>query len=438
MVTTYPGPCPQTKYTEGFNQQSMAGLYTYDTGGNLIFDPNKKVTFYYNYHNLPYKIVGSENDEIQMMYSADGTLLQRKYIKNNVEVSKRDYLRGKEYKSDILESIYHADGRVIKKGSLFTYEYHIKDHLGNIRVTFVDDDANGLITGTELRSRNDYYSFGMEWNNRWELGDTISPENLKKYNGKELFSEMNLGHYAYGKRFFDPVLGRFVCTDPISDQFPSLSTYNYASNNPILNIDLHGLQGVNVVAEKIAGNDDEGYIRTATEGTREHNPFTAGVIDATFAVLDYIGLNSIDNAFFGSQKTSVHEKVAAILPVLFNTKGNADEGGKTVVKAGKDSNIHGNSKLSTKEQHGYEITNTKTSETLEYGISGQKLKSDGTSPRVDQKLKSKYKNDPVINGKIIEKSMPNRQISIDWEKGKVREFQKNNNGQNPPQQKRPI
>ncbi len=28
MVTTYPGPCPQTKYTEGFNQQSMTGLYT--------------------------------------------------------------------------------------------------------------------------------------------------------------------------------------------------------------------------------------------------------------------------------------------------------------------------------------------------------------------------------------------------------------------------
>ncbi|MBK8626934.1 MAG: RHS repeat-associated core domain-containing protein [Saprospiraceae bacterium] len=216
---------------------------------------------------------------------------------------------------------------------MFTYEYHIKDHLGNVRVTFEDLNNNGNITSNEIKSRNDYYSFGMEWNNRWELSDTISPENLKRYNGKELFSEMNLGHYAYGKRFFDTVLGRFVCTDPISDQFPSLSTYNYASNNPILNIDLHGLQGVNVVAEKIAGNDDEGYIRTATEGTREHSPFTAGVIDATFAVLDYIGLNSIDNAFFGKQKTSVHEKVAAILPVLFNTKGNADEGAKSASKA---------------------------------------------------------------------------------------------------------
>ncbi|MFZ1704845.1 MAG: RHS repeat-associated core domain-containing protein, partial [Saprospiraceae bacterium] len=197
------------------------------------------------YHNLPYRIVGAENDELQMLYGADGSLLQRKYLKNNAQISKRDYLRGKEYKSDILESIYHKDGRVIQKGgNTYQYEYHIKDHLGNVRVTFEDMNANGIISSNEIKSRNDYYSFGMEWNNRWELGDTILPENLKRYNGKELFSEMDLGHYAYGKRFFDPVLGRFVCTDPISDQFPSLSTYNYASNNPILNIDLHGLQGV--------------------------------------------------------------------------------------------------------------------------------------------------------------------------------------------------
>jgi len=39
-------------------------------------------------------------------------------------------------------------------------------------------------------------------------------------------------------------VGRFTGVDPISDQFAHLSTYNYASNDPILNIDLWGLQGV--------------------------------------------------------------------------------------------------------------------------------------------------------------------------------------------------
>jgi hypothetical protein len=60
LVTTYPGPCPQTKYTEGFQQQSTSGLYTYDTSGNMIYDPNKKLTFYYNYDNLLYKKVGEK------------------------------------------------------------------------------------------------------------------------------------------------------------------------------------------------------------------------------------------------------------------------------------------------------------------------------------------------------------------------------------------
>ena len=44
--------------------------------------------------------------------------------------------------------------------------------MGNIRVTFSDDNSDGI---PETKSINDYYSFGMEWNNRWELRDTISP-----------------------------------------------------------------------------------------------------------------------------------------------------------------------------------------------------------------------------------------------------------------------
>ena len=43
---------------------------------------------------------------------------------------------------------------------------------------------------------------------------------------------------------YDAVLGRFTGVDPISDQFPWVSTFNYAENEPVANIDLHGLQGL--------------------------------------------------------------------------------------------------------------------------------------------------------------------------------------------------
>ncbi|MFZ1524612.1 MAG: hypothetical protein WAT22_07340, partial [Saprospiraceae bacterium] len=49
------------------------------------------------------------------------------------------------YKSDIPESVHHADGRAIKTGSSWLYEYWIKDHLGNIRTTFKDKNADNII-----------------------------------------------------------------------------------------------------------------------------------------------------------------------------------------------------------------------------------------------------------------------------------------------------
>jgi len=229
LVQAYPGPCPELKYTEGFSQQSTA-QYTYDTGGNMTYDPNKKLTFYYNHHNLPYRIVGAENDELQMLYAADGSLLQRKYIKNNVEVSKTDYLRGKELKNGLMESVYHNDGRVIKSGALWKYEYQIKDHLGNVRVTFTDDNNDGI---TERKSINDYYSFGMEWNNKWELGDTLSPENKYRYNGKEFVEEMGWDNLMYGARYYNPTLGIFHGVDAWADKYPSWAPYSYTLNNPI-------------------------------------------------------------------------------------------------------------------------------------------------------------------------------------------------------------
>ena len=46
----------------------------------------------------------------------------------------------------------------------------------------------------------------------------------------------------YGARMYDPAIARFTGIDPISDQFAWVSTYNYAENDPVGAIDLHGLQ----------------------------------------------------------------------------------------------------------------------------------------------------------------------------------------------------
>lgn len=249
---------------------------------------------------------------------------------------KKDYLDNKELSNDVIESIYHNDGRVVKDDSVFKYEYWIKDHLGNVRVTFADDNSDGIVASNEVRSRNDYYTFGMEMNSRWKLAETYHLQNQKKYNGKEWVNEMNLGQLLYGKRPYNPILGRFESVDPISHMFPSLSSYNYASNNPIRNIDLHGLQGVDAVAGALVGDDNKGYIKTASKTLREDSPRLAGLQDAAFAILDFIGFNHIDNVYFGDQPTTTAEKVAAVVPLLFNTKGTVDEGMENVVSVSKN------------------------------------------------------------------------------------------------------
>jgi len=62
------------------------------------------------------------------------------------------------------------------------------------------------------------------------------------YNGKEWNEDLGLDWYDYGFRYYDASIGRFTGVDPIAEQFPWVSVYNYAENSPIANIDLWGLQ----------------------------------------------------------------------------------------------------------------------------------------------------------------------------------------------------
>ena len=66
------------------------------------------------------------------------------------------------------------------------------------------------------------------------------------FNGKENDNEVKgFGNQQdYGMRVYDTRLGRFLSVDPINRQYPELTPFQYASNNPILNVDLDGLEGL--------------------------------------------------------------------------------------------------------------------------------------------------------------------------------------------------
>ena len=129
----------------------------------------------------------------------------------------------------------------------YEWQYRIADHLGNTRVLFADKDNDGLIrqaadSTNEVLAFYNYSAFGLE------LGGSQlnANNNLNRYtyNGKEDIGFS--GYQDFGWRMFDRSLARFTGVDPIADQFANLSTYNYASNDPVKNVDLHGLQGVSL------------------------------------------------------------------------------------------------------------------------------------------------------------------------------------------------
>jgi len=205
---------------------------------------------------LPNKDVVQKNDEIQFLYSADGTLLQRKYIKDGVQVSKRDYVGYVEYYNNIIDAIYNTNGRAVFETSGLKFEYFINDNLGNIRAIFCDDDNNGIITGLEKRTINDFYPFGLAWDNRWKLNDTILKYNNFLYNSKEMVSEMSLNHLIYGFRNYDSTIGRWWNVDPVSELALEWSPYRFCFNNPILYVDLDGLFETKAAAKKYAKEKD--------------------------------------------------------------------------------------------------------------------------------------------------------------------------------------
>jgi len=222
--------------------QGMTGStnYTYDLNGNLKTDSQKGLTIAYNHFNLPHQVTKKGGDKIDFNYLSDMSKIQKETTING-KTKTKDYIGGVEYNNGKIEAIYHGDGRfTLDANGNQKYEYTLKDHLGNTRVSFTDVNNDGGINQTDILQENHYYPFGMQMYNNGVA--TTGTPNDYQYNGKELNEELGLDWYNYGFRMYDPAIARFTGVDPISEQYAFVSTYNYAENSPIGHIDLHGLQ----------------------------------------------------------------------------------------------------------------------------------------------------------------------------------------------------
>ncbi|MEQ6121138.1 DUF6443 domain-containing protein [Reichenbachiella sp. MALMAid0571] len=129
----------------------VAEEYLYDANGNMVKDLNKGIdSIYYNHLNLPY-IVDMDNpgDSIVYEYDASGIKLKQRVYQADTLFKTTDYAGEFIYENGVLQFIRHEEGRIIQEpNDSFTYQYHLKDHLGNTRSTFTSGVYTSIYTAT--------------------------------------------------------------------------------------------------------------------------------------------------------------------------------------------------------------------------------------------------------------------------------------------------
>ena len=132
--------------------------------------------------------------------------------------------------------------------------YEFSNHLQNVLVVLADfkvpvTDGTTTEFKTIIVSANDYYPFGMVMEGRKYYDPNYDyrygfngKEDDKDFGDKQLIQD-------YGFRLYNPAIARFLSVDPLAPEYPELTVYQFASNTPIMAIDLDGLEMIPMTLE---------------------------------------------------------------------------------------------------------------------------------------------------------------------------------------------
>ena len=203
--------------------------YFYDANGALVKDLNKGIS------NIVYDVLGnlkcitfSNGFKTRYIYDAAGNKLRTTH--ESAVTNTTDYIGNFVFEDGKLDK-YLFDGGYCSfdNNQNPTFHYYEKDHLGSIRMVVNE-------RGT-IEQVNHYYPFGGVY------GDLSYNAEIQKskYIGKEFDHMYGLDWYDHGARMYDAAGLFWDRKDPLFSKYYSLSPYLYCGNNPVLYLDIDGL-----------------------------------------------------------------------------------------------------------------------------------------------------------------------------------------------------
>jgi RHS repeat-associated protein len=263
----------------------------------------------YDWRNLPTSMTKSGTTTYNYRYDHAGL---RVYKEEGADIHT---LRGAfgealaTFRNDTLDywNILRPDGTVIGRRDSGGRLYYIRDHLGSTRTII---NATGGVEQTY-----DYYPFGLDMPQRMSQTGDYARE---RFTGHERDEEVGLD-YMQARRYAAE-FGRFLSVDPLADDFPALSPYNYTFNNPLRYIDPDGQAPLHTIVEenedgtyRVVGGDpndgDTGIYVGSTDGEKigesltTHSFFDSNdkaVVGAQIDLESTEGQDFIDNDILGN------------------------------------------------------------------------------------------------------------------------------------------
>jgi RHS repeat-associated protein len=167
--------------------------YDYDGNGSMTADRNKGIReIIYNHQSLPLFVDMGEDRALRYSYDAAGVKLKKEVADPGAGGAVTDYLAPFVYEDGLLAYVLHPEGRILPEAlppesadtvqinestnqHINDYQYHLTDHLGNVRMSFSTQRHvdRYLATLEEDRAEPEQRDFHPSWDRATRIASAL-------------------------------------------------------------------------------------------------------------------------------------------------------------------------------------------------------------------------------------------------------------------------